>query len=296
MLNNPTSGNLGGMQGGGQFIEGTPVYDLGGNKVGTVSEHGVEDNCLVVHHGLLREDVYVPLSAIQQNSDQGVMLNVDKNQFDNFSRNQPPANAGQGMGRDMNRMDQGLGAAGAMPMNATPATNAPQGAVDQLGNFGQNLKNKLEDTGNTPLRDGDIGIPVVEEQLVANKQQSEAGAGRVRVHKDVIEQPETISAPVTHEELRVEHNPVSDNVPVSDVTDQAFQGKDIDIPLMGEQLNVEKQARVVDELHLHKERVTENERMQDTVRRERVNIEGVDQPLNAQPLNDLNDQNQNTQP
>lgn len=283
MLNNS---NMNGMQGGGQFVEGTPVYDVDGNKVGTVSPHGVEDNCLVVHHGLLREDVYVPLSAIQQNSDQGVNLNVGKDQFDNYSRNQPPANA-QRMNQNQ-AMNPGAGMAGAGMAGTVPA----QGRPDQLGNLGQKMKNSLENTGNTPLGAGDVGIPVTEEQLVANKQQSETGAGRVRVHKEVVEQPETISAPVTHEELRVEHNPVSDNVPVGD---QAFQGKDIEIPLMGEKLNVEKQARVVDELHLHKDRVTGNERVQDTVRRERVNIEGVDQPLNAQQ-SDMTDQNQNMQP
>src|SRR5579884_3813105 len=63
---------------GQQFAEGTPVYDVDGDEVGHVSEHGIQDNCLVLHHGLLREDVYVPLSVIARNDADGVYLSVDK--------------------------------------------------------------------------------------------------------------------------------------------------------------------------------------------------------------------------
>ena len=61
-----------------QFEKGTPVYDVNGDKVGAVSEHGVQDGSLVVHHGLFRDDVYIPLSVITSNTPDGVTLSVSK--------------------------------------------------------------------------------------------------------------------------------------------------------------------------------------------------------------------------
>ena len=63
---------------GGKAVEGAEVFDVNGEKVGTVSEHGVQDSCLVVHHGLFRQDVYVPLETIGEGDEQGVYLKVTK--------------------------------------------------------------------------------------------------------------------------------------------------------------------------------------------------------------------------
>lgn len=320
MINNTTNGGLGVNN---QFVQGSPVYDVDGNQVGTVSEHGVEANCLIVHHGLMRTDVYVPLGYLRGATDQGVYLTVNQDQFNNFSKNQPPgqndnANADN---TDKTNADQanntyyatpGTGTYAGQGNTAAAATGTGYGTTGyaargegqmtndnattvnsndqprELGNYPGLNEQQLNRVGATPLENGDIGIPVAEEQLTGQKSRGEVG--RVEVHKSVVQQPETVSAPVTHDELRVEHNPVEDNIPAGD---EVFQNQDIEVPLMGEELNVQKQARIVDELHLHKDAVTENERIQDTVRRERVNIEGVDQPLDAQPLNDRDQNNAN---
>lgn len=66
---------------GGDFTQGAPVYDTSDSQVGRVSEHGVQRGYLVVHHGLLRRDVYVPLNAITQNSPDRVTLSLSKQEF-----------------------------------------------------------------------------------------------------------------------------------------------------------------------------------------------------------------------
>lgn len=114
----------------------------------------------------------------------------------------------------------------------------------------------------------DIRVPVREEELIADKERRQVGD--VRVHREVEEQPETIAAPVTHEEVIVERTPGT-NAPVGE---DAFTDKDIDVPVMGESLNVSKQARNTEDVHLRKQRVTEQERASGNVRRERVDIEG----------------------
>ena len=76
---------------GHQFVEGAPVYDINGAKVGTVSEHGVQRGHLVIHHGLLRDDIYIPLDMIQGSDANGVALNMTKQEVDMLPVNRPPA-------------------------------------------------------------------------------------------------------------------------------------------------------------------------------------------------------------
>ena len=76
---------------GHQFVQGTPVYDINGAKVGTVSEHGVQRGYLVIHHGLLRDDIYISLDMIQGSDANGVALNMTKQEVDTLPVNRPPA-------------------------------------------------------------------------------------------------------------------------------------------------------------------------------------------------------------
>jgi uncharacterized protein (TIGR02271 family) len=116
-------------------------------------------------------------------------------------------------------------------------------------------------------------VPVREEELIARKQQVEEG--RVHIHKDVVAEQETINVPVTHEEVRVERVPV-EGAAASEISPDAFQNRDIDVPLMGETVTSEKVAHVSEEVHLHKQQVTGQKRVSDTVRKERVRVEGID--------------------
>lgn len=59
-----------------QFVAGAPVYDVNGEEVGAVSEHGVRDDALVVHQGILHDNVYVPLGLIRSADAAGVHLTI----------------------------------------------------------------------------------------------------------------------------------------------------------------------------------------------------------------------------
>src|SRR5438067_7601513 len=101
-----------------QFMEGTAVLDVAGEKIGTVSEHGVQDGYLVIHHGLLNRDVYIPLRVIEANDPSGVLLSITKDealhtdwralpeQSDTAATTQGPAT------QDTGRADATMGPAG----------------------------------------------------------------------------------------------------------------------------------------------------------------------------------------
>ena len=115
----------------------------------------------------------------------------------------------------------------------------------------------------------EIRIPVMEEELTATVREQEAGA--VRIEKDVIAEERTLDVPVTEERVRVERRVVDRPVTAADA--DAFEETVIDVPLRRETVDVQKQARVAEEVVVGKEAVQRTERVSDTVRKEEVFVD-----------------------
>jgi uncharacterized protein (TIGR02271 family) len=124
----------------------------------------------------------------------------------------------------------------------------------------------------------DIRVPVYEEELVVGKRQEEEG--RVHLHKEVTSEQETVPVTLRREEVTVERVPFTGTVDPNAARD-AFQGQDIDVPVMGEEAVVGKQAHEVEEVRLRKQTTEQQQQVSDTVRRERVVVDGVDQQQNV---------------
>ncbi len=122
----------------------------------------------------------------------------------------------------------------------------------------------------TDATDRDIAVPVYEEELTVGKRQEQIGD--VHLRKDVVQEQQTVSVPLQHEEVTVERVPVSGQVDAATVRD-AFQGGDIEVPVMGEEAVVDKKVVETEEVRLHKQAVTENQQVSDTVRRENVTVD-----------------------
>lgn len=110
-------------------------------------------------------------------------------------------------------------------------------------------------------------IPVTEEELVARKRQEQVG--EVDITKRVVREQQTMEVPVTHDEVRVERRQVDE--PVSSGA-QPFREETIRIPLTEEEVTTEKRPRVVGEVVVEKERVTREQPVSGTVRREEVEV------------------------
>ena len=109
-------------------------------------------------------------------------------------------------------------------------------------------------------------LTLSEEQLQVGKRQREAG--EVEVRKTVETEHVSESVPVTREEVRVERRPLS----AGDVdTTNATIGEDeIRVPLMEEEVVVEKRVVPTEEVVIRKEAVTEDRNVEADVRRERL--------------------------
>ena len=98
-----------------------------------------------------------------------------------------------------------------------------------------------------------ITVPVLEGDLVGGTQEEEQG--RVRLHKEVVQEHETVSVSLEQERITVERVPVTEQVDPNAARD-AVQERDIEVPAMGEEAVVGKQTRATKTVRVRKERVT----------------------------------------
>jgi len=66
----------------GQVAEGTPVYDVNGERVGHVSKQIMEGDNIILHKGLIfPKDLYIPLSIVRRSDSNGVSLSITKDEL-----------------------------------------------------------------------------------------------------------------------------------------------------------------------------------------------------------------------
>ena len=111
-------------------------------------------------------------------------------------------------------------------------------------------------------------IELREEELDIEKRQVQAG--EVRVRKEVVTEQRNIEVPVSREEVVIERRPASGR----EVSGAGIgQDEEIRIPLMEEQVDVDKHTVVREELEVGKRRIDETRSVSDTVRHEEARID-----------------------
>ena len=242
------------------ITEGMTVYDSAGEKVGTVREYNAQDGYLDVQKGFLfHKDIYIPASTVSRNDQDGVYLSLHKDDLSGDTYSQPPA--------------AGYGAVGAASATQTTGYDTTTTSGVEQTTRTTRTTSAAANTGETAGA-GDIRVPVYEEELVVGKRQEEEG--RVHLRKEVVTEQESIPVTLQREQVTVERVPMGTEVDLG-ATRDAFTGADIDVPVMGEEAVVGKTVRAVEEVRLHKDIVNEQEQVTDTVRKERVVVDGVEQ-------------------
>jgi len=96
-------------------------------------------------------------------------------------------------------------------------------------------------------------------------------AGAVRIEKRVVAKDRVLEVPITEERVRVERRVANRPADTTDIG--AFEETVIEVLLRSETVDVQKQARVAEEVVVGKEAVQRTERVTDTVRREEVFVD-----------------------
>lgn len=118
-------------------------------------------------------------------------------------------------------------------------------------------------------------IPLVEERLEVGKRQVESGRVKVRVAVDSRE--EIVPAELSHDEVEIRR--VSRNVAVSELPGVRLEGDTTIIPVVEEQLVVEKRLVLVEEIHVVRRTRTALEEIPVMLRSERAEVEREDRQV-----------------
>jgi len=117
---------------------------------------------------------------------------------------------------------------------------------------------------------GDDTIKVMEERLTVSKRAVNNGGARVRSY--VVETPVEEQVSLHSETVRIERHPVTNGAPV---TAADFTERVVEMTETHEEAVVGKTARVVEEISLRKEASDRVEKVRDTVRSTKVDVEQV---------------------
>jgi uncharacterized protein (TIGR02271 family) len=221
------------------IITGAEVFGADGDKVGTVA--AVYPGYLVVEKGFFfPTDYYIPMSAVASYDNDQVYLNVAKDAALQSGWDAQPTDL------ETARYDTTLTSTDTLIGTETDRLAGARVATDE-----------------------EIRIPVMEEELTATVREQEAGA--VRIEKDVVSEQRTLDVPVTEERVRVERRVVDRPVTAADA--DAFEETVIEVPLRTETVDLQKQARVAEEVVISKEAEQRTEQVSGTVRREEVVVD-----------------------
>lgn len=136
----------------------------------------------------------------------------------------------------------------------------------------------------TGVRGHDTSGPVTDDAMTRSEERLRVGtenvaAGRARLRKYVVTENVTTTVPVSHEEVRLEREPITD-----DNRDAALSGADIseethEVTLQAERPVVAKETVPVERVRLGTETVTEERQIDEEVRKERIDEPDVDTNL-----------------
>ena len=113
-----------------------------------------------------------------------------------------------------------------------------------------------------------------EERLQVGTERVEAGRARLRKH--VVTETETRTVPVSHEEVRVEREPITDGNVGAALDGPAISEEEHEVVLTEERPVVAKEAVPVERVKLDTETVTENVQVSEQVRKEQIEMDGVE--------------------
>jgi uncharacterized protein (TIGR02271 family) len=111
-----------------------------------------------------------------------------------------------------------------------------------------------------------------EEHLAVGTERVETG--RARLHKYVVTEQESVTVPVSHEEVRVVSEPITQGN-VGDALDgPAISEEDHEVVLTGDRVVTETEAVPVERVRLDTTTVTDQETVSGEVRKERIELDG----------------------
>ena len=247
---------------------GRQAYDVQGQKVGRIGQIYLDERSgtpswATVNTGLFgQKESFVPLDGADVAGDD-VALGVDRDKVKDAPHVGETSQHLSGREEDELRRHYEVSAADTGPAAAGDArgTRADGGTGRDGAGHG---------------RADDGSMTRHEERLHVGTESEETG--RVRLRKYVVTEDEQVTVPVSHEEVRLEREPLTEGAPAGD----AEIGEDSqEVTLHAERPVVDKSTEAVENVRLGTRTVTEDRTVSDRVRKEQVDVDDPDDQVSG---------------
>ncbi|WP_216900152.1 PRC and DUF2382 domain-containing protein [Nocardia alni] len=242
-----------------ESVIGNTVYDSAGDKIGKVKKIYINDTTgaptwAAVSTGMFSKDSMVPLAGARHQPDEGTLqIGVDKEHV-----------------KSAPHLDDD----GRITHSAEQELFAHYGVDPKRAGWNAYGRQQIRPGTDAPMTHGrrDEGMIRSEERLDIGTERTEAGTARL--HKHVVTENQTVDVPVTHEEVHLEREPITDP---SQVRSREMGDQEQEVILHEDRVTVHKESVPVERVRLAVDEVEERETVSDTVRKERIDTEGIDE-------------------
>lgn len=250
------------------------VVDPHGHKIGKVgtvylSDETHQPEWVTVKTGMFgSKESFVPLRGASVDGDQ-LRVQVSKDQVSDAPRTEAPEHLSERDSAELYRYYNLPTPRASMDnqKNQARGPNAPD--TRTTGNLDTRSSGNTDQraSAGTNTRGSEDAMIRSEEQLKVGKEQVETG--RVRLVKYAVTEEQQVSVPVTHEEVRIEREPITDARPGN----ARIHDEQQEMTLHGEQAKLEKETVPVEKVRLRKEDVTEEKTLSGEVRKEQIEVD-----------------------
>ncbi|SNR70600.1 DUF2382 domain-containing protein [Blastococcus mobilis] len=265
-------------------VIGQDVYDESGEKIGSAAEVYLDDETgqpewVTVRTGLFgTKESFVPIRNADL-TDDGLRVPVSKDQVKDAPKIDTEGHLSPQEEEELYRYyGMGGGTDTAQTMTTTETTTGMAGTGTTTG---------MADTGTTDTDTrGTVGHdtsgPTTDDAMTRSEERLNVGtrsqeAGRARLRKYVVTENVTETVPVSREEVRVEREPITDANVGNAMDGPAISEEEHEVVLHEETPVVEKEAVPVERVRLDKETVTEQVQVNEGLRKEEIEVDGVDE-------------------
>jgi uncharacterized protein (TIGR02271 family) len=260
-------------------VIGQDVYDESGQKIGSASEVYLDDETgqpewMTVRTGLFgTKETFVPIRDADLTND-GVRVPVSKDRVKDAPKIDTDGHLSPQEEEELYRY-YGMGAGTTGVQAGMDETRTMSTGTETGTTTGMDARPPVGHDTSGPTTDN--AMTLSEERLSVGTRQTEAG--RARLRKYVVTENVTETVPVSHEEVRLEREPITDANIGNAMDGPAISEEEHEVVLHAEQPVVAKEAVPVERVRLDKTTVTENVQVNEGLRKEEIEVEGADTTL-----------------
>ncbi|MFQ1002237.1 PRC and DUF2382 domain-containing protein [Modestobacter sp. SSW1-42] len=276
-------------------VIGANVYDADGDKIGTASEVFLDDQSgnpewVTVKTGLFgTKETFVPIRDANLTGD-GLRVPVSKEAVKDAPKIDQDGHLSPEEESALYR-HYNLGDATTTTTTTDTTTSNTSGFAGTAGTAGtagfdtdRDRTTGTAGMGTDTNRHGTVGHdtsgPTTDDAMTLSEERLNVGtqrveAGRARLRKYVVTENVSQTVPVSHEEVRIQREPITDANMGNAMDGPAISEEEHEVVLHAEQPVVAKEAVPVERVRLDTETVTEQQQVTDTVRKEQVDTDGI---------------------